>query len=598
MPSPHREGFENKRSDMSTFEFTLILDGPDLQDQRMIDRLSEAGCDDATFGSRDGVQYVDFDREAEALSDAILSAVEDLEKLEGVEVIRIADAGLASLADIAVRLGRTRESIRLLVSGTRGPGNFPKPVTDPRSRYRLWRWSEVESWFNEHRGEFPTVADGQLAAMYNAALELRRGRRLLEPSDQVTLRELVAIHPSQEPGGMKRGAGERLHRSSTVDTSPGDEAAPSILTAAPPKNGSSPGVSIEREVDMDAVSTTCSIQCKETRVLLKGRCTRCWGNLLARHDDTGRCTRIRCRVCGSTVEGAKAADAFLGMEKQTMLNLMKLEFGHAPRYDNGEFVEKIIPQFETLSKKEFTERIRRKSAERKVRNKLTRHDFPPGSPGFLFIQARILLMGVADLSNPGEMSVTHIPDVHVKDDESSDVLPSPEGVENDPQYLDNRLWNRMGTTMIEAMTAAFACELAMKAICLACTDEAPRTHDLIELHDSLPAPSRQRMAADYPEIADTLEAGRHTFGQWRYFEVNVGEAGIRAMMDVPHAHALGKAARVILDEGIMVGLGATINTETTHNVGVVGSNEHHDLNVRINVKAREIPRRTGSMPTS
>ncbi len=184
---------------MSTYHFTLIVDGPDLQDQPMIDRLFEAGCDDATVGSSDGVQYVDFDREAGALDDAILSAVDDLEKLEGVEVIRIADAGLASLADIAARVDRTRESVRLLVSGARGPGNFPKPVTDPRSRYRLWRWSEVASWFSAYRGEFPGGADEQLAAMYNAALELRHDRRLLEPSAPVSLRDLVGSRATQPP---------------------------------------------------------------------------------------------------------------------------------------------------------------------------------------------------------------------------------------------------------------------------------------------------------------------------------------------------------------------------------------------------------------
>ena len=176
---------------MPTFHFTLIVAGPDLQDEPMIDRLFEAGCDDATIGSSDGVQYVDFDREAEALDDAILSAVDDLEKLEGVEVVRIADAGLASLADIAARVGRTRESVRLLVSGARGPGNFPKPVTDPRSRYRLWRWSDVASWFKGYRGGFPVIADEQLASMYNAALELRHDRRRLEPSVPVSLRDLV-----------------------------------------------------------------------------------------------------------------------------------------------------------------------------------------------------------------------------------------------------------------------------------------------------------------------------------------------------------------------------------------------------------------------
>lgn len=181
---------------MSTFQFTLIVDGPNLQEQPLIDRLFEVGCDDATIGSSDGVQYVDFDREAEALDDAILSAVDDLETLEGVEVIRIADAGLASLADIAARIGRTRESVRLLVSGTRGPGNFPKPVTDPRSRYRLWRWHEVAKWFKEQRGEALTVADDELAAMCNAAMEIRRGRRFLEPSTPISLRELLRTRPT------------------------------------------------------------------------------------------------------------------------------------------------------------------------------------------------------------------------------------------------------------------------------------------------------------------------------------------------------------------------------------------------------------------
>ena len=217
---------------MSNFHFTLIVDGPDLQDESLIDRLFEAGCDDATIGSSDGVQYVDFDREAEALDDAILSAIDDLEKLEGVEVIRIADAGLASLADIAARVARTRESVRLLVSGARGPGNFPKPVTDPRSRYRLWRWSEVASWFKEYRGEFPAVADEKLAAMYNAALEIRHGRRRLEPSAAVSLRDLVRTRspqPHRDPGQRPNG---QPRRPLTDVAGPGDGAAAAKPAAA------------------------------------------------------------------------------------------------------------------------------------------------------------------------------------------------------------------------------------------------------------------------------------------------------------------------------------------------------------------------------
>ncbi len=68
--------------------FTLIVEGPDLQDEPFIDALFEAGCDDATVARIDGVQYIDFDREAESLDEAIISAVRDVEQVEGVRVTR------------------------------------------------------------------------------------------------------------------------------------------------------------------------------------------------------------------------------------------------------------------------------------------------------------------------------------------------------------------------------------------------------------------------------------------------------------------------------------------------------------------------------
>ena len=81
---------------MTIHHFTLILDGPDLQSDVLIDAVFEAGCDDAAVGRVDGIQFVDFDREGVSLDRAILSAVADLERIEGVEIVRIADAGYAS----------------------------------------------------------------------------------------------------------------------------------------------------------------------------------------------------------------------------------------------------------------------------------------------------------------------------------------------------------------------------------------------------------------------------------------------------------------------------------------------------------------------
>ena len=83
--------------------FTLIVEGTDLQAEPFIDALFEAGCDDATVGQVDGVQYVDFDREAESLGEAIISAVRDVERVDGLQVVRVADAGLVSMTDIASR---------------------------------------------------------------------------------------------------------------------------------------------------------------------------------------------------------------------------------------------------------------------------------------------------------------------------------------------------------------------------------------------------------------------------------------------------------------------------------------------------------------
>ena len=161
---------------MPVHHFTLIVDGPDLQDDSLIDAVFEAGCDDAAIGRVDGIQYIDFDRESASLDQAILSAMADLERIDGVDVVRIADAGLVSMADIAARIGRTREGVRLLITGARGPGGFPPPIPDPRNRYRLWRWLDVALWLTKHLGEELAIADDEILAAYGSR-QPRRERR-------------------------------------------------------------------------------------------------------------------------------------------------------------------------------------------------------------------------------------------------------------------------------------------------------------------------------------------------------------------------------------------------------------------------------------
>jgi hypothetical protein len=73
--------------------FTLVLDGvPDLTPE-VLDRLYEAGCDDALISRCDGVVSMDFTRTAPSLRDAITSAIRDVESAGiGARVVRIEDA--------------------------------------------------------------------------------------------------------------------------------------------------------------------------------------------------------------------------------------------------------------------------------------------------------------------------------------------------------------------------------------------------------------------------------------------------------------------------------------------------------------------------
>ncbi len=153
---------------MPEYSFTVVIDGN--VDARL-DDLFDAGCDDATFGTVDGVHYADFDRGAPTFSQAIMSTLAAIESVEGLRVVRVEPDDLVTAADIAERMGRTRESVRLLIAGARGPGGFPAPVWRLRTRNRLWRWSDVAAWA---KLDTTSGADARLVAAVNAALELRR----------------------------------------------------------------------------------------------------------------------------------------------------------------------------------------------------------------------------------------------------------------------------------------------------------------------------------------------------------------------------------------------------------------------------------------
>ncbi len=166
-------------------EFTAILDREPADDE--LDLLYEAGFDDSTPEQGDGEAVLHIHREAPALAAAILSVVTDA-AVAGFRVIGIEDADHITIPQIAYRLGRTPESVRLLALARRGPGGFPRPVGGGRPAF--YSWVAVAEWFTEHYGT--PIAVSERHRTIAAANHLLQARALLDAESLAQLAPLVA----------------------------------------------------------------------------------------------------------------------------------------------------------------------------------------------------------------------------------------------------------------------------------------------------------------------------------------------------------------------------------------------------------------------
>lgn len=170
------------------YSFTLILNGISEPSEELENRLFESGCDDATLSFRNQIAYLDFEREAENPEIAVLSSISDIETSKGgITVARIEPADPVTAAEIARRLNRTRESVRLLIKGSRGSGEFPLPIAGVTSTSMIWSWSDVTDWCYKNG-----ILKNQMAAEFahfirnmNIALKFR--------SDSFTINEIIRL---------------------------------------------------------------------------------------------------------------------------------------------------------------------------------------------------------------------------------------------------------------------------------------------------------------------------------------------------------------------------------------------------------------------
>lgn len=63
---------------MPSFNFSLVISRPDVDDEDAANLLYEAGCSDGIFSASGGVYQVEFDREAVSMKEAVSSAIHDV----------------------------------------------------------------------------------------------------------------------------------------------------------------------------------------------------------------------------------------------------------------------------------------------------------------------------------------------------------------------------------------------------------------------------------------------------------------------------------------------------------------------------------------
>ena len=155
--------------------FALLLVNEHELTTELEDALFEAGCDDGMLFSKNQVVYIEFDRDADSLEEAIVSAINNVESA-GFQVARVEPSDLVTSAEISRRANRSRQSVAQIIKGKRGKGGFPIPVAGVTSKTSVWSWAEVSNWLlkEEKIDDLCLIKKAEVIRDVNETLELRR----------------------------------------------------------------------------------------------------------------------------------------------------------------------------------------------------------------------------------------------------------------------------------------------------------------------------------------------------------------------------------------------------------------------------------------
>lgn len=157
-----------------TFTLKYQLTGDDRDRDALVERLGEAGCDDALVGiGQPGRLALEFTREAADAGVAVRSALADVRRAApSAKLIEVAP-DLVGLTDVADIVGVSRQNMRKLMLAH--PGSFPAPVHEGSAS--IWHLADVLTWL-QARGNHAMAKDvlevARVALQVNVAKEGRR----------------------------------------------------------------------------------------------------------------------------------------------------------------------------------------------------------------------------------------------------------------------------------------------------------------------------------------------------------------------------------------------------------------------------------------
>lgn len=182
---------------MKTFEFELHVNAKDFSGdpENTLDLLYEAGLDDALVSWTGDDLTIQFDREAQHLAEAILTAIQQIESIPGLIVTRVLPMDLVTAAEISRRMGKTRPWASQIIAGKRGPGTFPPAYPLAHLPTPMWRWADVQAWFeDDSQPDKQMEHEAAVISLLNAALDLRNisGRSEIVAADRASVSTVLS----------------------------------------------------------------------------------------------------------------------------------------------------------------------------------------------------------------------------------------------------------------------------------------------------------------------------------------------------------------------------------------------------------------------